>query len=52
MCIRDSLGLEENPQAKLVSISPTTTAAIEAVGGQVTAEATEYNLDGLVAAMR
>ena len=46
------LGSEENPQAKLVSISPTTTAAIEAVGGQVTAEATEYNLDGLVAAMR
>ena len=45
-------GADERPQAKLVSISPTTTAAIEAVGGQVTAEATEYNLDGLVAAMR
>ena len=46
------LGLEENPQAKLVSISPTTTAAIESVGGKVIAEAAEYNLDGLVAAMR
>ena len=46
------LGLEERPQAKLVSISPTTTAAIESVGGKVIAEAAEYNLDGLVAAMR
>ena len=48
---RDS-GSEEKLQAKLVSISPTTTAAIESVGGKVIAEATEYNLDGLVAAMR
>ncbi len=40
------------PQAKLVSISPTTTTAIESVGGKVAAEATEYSLDGLVAAMK
>ena len=45
-------GAEEKSQAKLVSISPTTTAAIESVGGKVFAEAAEYNLDGLVAAMR
>ena len=45
-------GSEEKLQAKLVSISPTTTAAIESVGGKVIAEATEFNLDGLVAAMR
>ena len=45
-------GSEEKPQAKLVSISPTTTTAIESVGGKVIAEAAEYNLDGLVAAMR
>lgn len=38
--------------AKLVSISPTTSAAIKSVAGQVAAEATEFNLDGLVAAMR
>ena len=48
---RDSSS-EEKRRAKLVSISPTTSAAIDSVGGQVSAEATEYNLDGLVAAMR
>ena len=42
----------EHRHAKLVSISPTTSAAIESVGGNVDAEATEFNLDGLVAAMK
>ena len=42
----------ERRYAKLVSISPTTSAAIESVGGNVDAEATEFNLDGLVAAMK
>ena len=42
----------EHRDAKLVSISPTTSAAIESVGGNVDAEATEFNLDGLVAAMK
>lgn len=38
-------------KAKLVSISPTTTAAIRLAGGEPAAEATVYNLDGLIAAM-
>jgi uroporphyrinogen III methyltransferase/synthase len=38
-------------KAKLVSISPTTSAAIRAVGGEPFAEAENYNLDGLVDAM-
>ena len=38
--------------AKIVSISPTTTAAIESVSGKVAAEAAEFNLDGLIAAIR
>ena len=44
--------LGANQAAKLVSISPTTTAAIESVSGNVAAEATEFNLDGLIAAIR
>ena len=44
--------LDGNQTAKLVSISPTTTAAIESVSGKVAAEATEFNLDGLLAAMK
>lgn len=38
-------------RAKLVSISPTTSAAIRSVGGEPVAEAVDYNLDGLIAAM-
>ena len=38
-------------KAKLVSISPTTSAAIRSAGGEPAAEATNFNLDGLVAAM-
>ena len=44
--------LQEKRGVKLVSISPTTTAAIESVSGKVAAEATEFNLDGLIAAMK
>ena len=50
--LKPSSRAEEKRIAKLVSISPTTTAAIESVLGEVAAEATEFNLDGLVAAMR
>jgi uroporphyrinogen III methyltransferase/synthase len=39
-------------RAKLVSISPTTSAAIDSAGGKVFAEAKEFNLDGLVEAMK
>ena len=35
----------------LVSISPTTTAALESLGLKVDAEATEYNMEGLVEAI-
>lgn len=48
----DWLAEADGKPAKLVSISPTTTTAIESVGGKVAAEATEYNLDGLLAAMK
>ena len=44
--------LGANQTARLVSISPTTTAAIESVSGEVAAEATEFNLDGLISAIR
>ena len=43
---------ENGKQAKLVSISPTTSAAIRGTGGKVFAEATEFNLDGLVESMK
>jgi len=49
---RSSGEAAEKRIAKLVSISPVTTEAIESVAGRVTAEATEFNLEGLVAAMR
>ena len=38
-------------KTRLASISPTTTAALESLGLKVDAEATEYNMDGLVAAI-
>lgn len=38
-------------KTRLVSISPTTTAALESLGLKVDAEATDYNMDGLVAAI-
>ena len=41
----------EANKAKLVSISPTTSRAIRAAGSEPAAEATEYHLDGLIAAM-
>ncbi|MDB2686353.1 uroporphyrinogen-III synthase [Mariniblastus sp.] len=45
-------GQAEKRVTKLVSISPTTTAAIESVSGEVAAEATEYDLNGLIEAMK
>ena len=38
-------------KTRLASISPTTTAALESLGLKVDAEATDYNMDGLVAAI-
>ncbi len=38
-------------KTRLASISPTTTAALESLGLKVHAEATNYNMDGLVAAI-
>jgi len=44
-------GAELLKKTRLVSISPTTTAALESLGLKVDAEATDYNMDGLVAAI-
>ena len=44
-------GAELLQKTRLVSISPTTTAALESLGLKVDAEATDYNMDGLVAAI-
>ena len=38
-------------KTRLASISPTTTSALESLGLKVAAEATDYNMDGLVAAI-
>ena len=38
-------------QTKIVTISPTTTAAMERLGFTVAAEASRYDLDGIIAAM-
>ena len=44
-------GAELLKKTRLVSISPTTSAALKALGLKVDAEATDYNMDGLVAAI-
>ena len=44
-------GEDQLQKTRLASISPTTTAALESLGLKVDAEATDYNMDGLVAAI-
>lgn len=44
-------GAEPLKKTRLASISPTTTAALESLGLKVDVEATDYNMDGLVAAI-
>jgi uroporphyrinogen-III synthase len=47
----DTQALIRNGAPRLVSISPVTTAAVQELGLRVAAEATEYTVDGVVAAL-